>query len=79
MPDGAILFEPIADKVETLRQPADAAVICPWTMYLCYADKALLARHFESLERFIGFMVDQRLLERPVPVDTLFHPSVLAT
>ncbi len=26
-PDGAILFEPIADKVETLRQPADAPVI----------------------------------------------------
>jgi len=35
---------------------ADAAVICPWTMYLFYGDKALLARHFDSLTRFIGFM-----------------------
>ena len=28
---------------------ADAAAICPWTMYLCSADKDLLARHFDSL------------------------------
>ncbi|MDB6169900.1 MAG: alpha-L-rhamnosidase [Verrucomicrobia bacterium] len=35
---------------------ADAAVICPWTMYLCYGDRALLAEHFESLVRFIGYM-----------------------
>ncbi len=32
-----------------------------------------------NLERFIGFMVDQRLLERPVAVESLFHPSVLDT
>jgi alpha-L-rhamnosidase len=38
---------------------ADAAAICPWTMYLCYADHALLARHFDSLARFIGFMEAQ--------------------
>ena len=35
---------------------ADAAVICPWTMYLCYGDKELLARHFDSLAKFIGYM-----------------------
>ncbi|MCF7688547.1 MAG: glycoside hydrolase family 78 protein, partial [Cephaloticoccus sp.] len=35
---------------------ADAAVICPWTIYQCYGDKALLARHFASLEKFIGYM-----------------------
>jgi alpha-L-rhamnosidase len=38
---------------------ADAAAICPWTMYLCYADKALLARHFDSLTSFIGYMEGQ--------------------
>ena len=32
-----------------------------------------------NLERFIGWMVDQRLLERAVPVDALFHPTVLDT
>jgi len=35
---------------------ADAAVISPWTMYLCYGDKALLARHFEALARFVGYL-----------------------
>lgn len=32
-----------------------------------------------NLERFIGWMVDQRLLERPIPVESLFHSSVLDT
>jgi|UniRef100_UPI004048F8B0 alpha-L-rhamnosidase len=35
---------------------ADAAVICPWTIYLCYGDKALLARHFAPLEKFVNYM-----------------------
>ncbi|MBS0633229.1 MAG: glycoside hydrolase family 78 protein [Verrucomicrobia bacterium] len=35
---------------------ADAAVICPWTMYLCYGDTHLLATHFASLEGYIGFL-----------------------
>ncbi len=38
-----------------------------------------VAANRANLERFIGFMVDQRLLERPLPVDALFHPSVLAS
>lgn len=32
-----------------------------------------------NLERFIADMVDQRLIDRPVPVDSLFHNSVLDT
>lgn len=54
---------------------ADASVICPWTMYLCYDDKALLARHFASLEKFIGYMEKQsKALIRSHP-DTqgIFH------
>jgi len=35
---------------------ADAGVICPWTIYLSYGDKALLARHFDSLQRFVAFL-----------------------
>lgn len=38
-----------------------------------------VAANRANLERFIGFMVDQRVLERPVAVDALFHPSVLQT
>lgn len=33
---------------------ADAGVICPWTMYLCYGDLRLLERHYDSLARFIA-------------------------
>jgi len=38
---------------------ADAGVICPWTMYLCYGDTALLETHFESMTRFVAFL-DQK-------------------
>jgi alpha-L-rhamnosidase len=53
---------------------ADAAVICPWTMYLCYGDRALLARHFDSLQRFIGFMEAQaKNLIRSHPDTKVWH------
>ena len=32
---------------------SDAAVICPWTVYLCYGDTALLAEHYATLQRFV--------------------------
>ncbi len=32
---------------------ADAVVICPWTIYQCYGDKAILARHFAMYKRFL--------------------------
>ena len=35
---------------------ADAGVICPWTIYLCYGDRRLLEAHYESMQRFIGFL-----------------------
>ncbi len=35
---------------------ADAGVICPWIVYLCYGDRALLARHYGSLKRFIAYL-----------------------
>lgn len=43
----------------------------PWT--------SGVAANRANLERFIGWMVDQRLLEHPVPVESLFHPSVMDT
>ncbi|HRI81912.1 MAG TPA: family 78 glycoside hydrolase catalytic domain [Opitutaceae bacterium] len=53
---------------------ADAAVICPWTMYLCYGDKELLARHFASLEKFIAYMEDQaKALIRSHPDTKVWH------
>lgn len=38
-----------------------------------------LAANRANLEHFIEFMVDQRLIDAPIAVDDLFHPSVLNT
>lgn len=35
---------------------ADAVIICPWTIYLCYGDRRLLERHYDSMKAFIGFL-----------------------
>ncbi|QYM80675.1 glycoside hydrolase family 78 protein [Horticoccus luteus] len=35
---------------------ADAGVVSPWTMYLYYADTAILAQHYEAMKRFIGYL-----------------------
>lgn len=36
---------------------ADAAVICPWTIYLCYGDTRILAENYETMTRFMDFMI----------------------
>jgi alpha-L-rhamnosidase len=38
---------------------ADAAVICPWTVYECYGDRALLERHFDALGRYLAYIGTQ--------------------
>ena len=38
-----------------------------------------LAANRANLERFIEYMVDQRLIDRSIPVESLFHESVLAS
>ncbi len=35
---------------------ADAAVINPWTMYLVYGDRKILADQYDSMKKWIGFM-----------------------
>ena len=37
---------------------ADAGVICPWTIYLCYGDAGLLADRYESMRRYAEFLND---------------------
>ena len=32
---------------------ADAAVVCPWIIYECFADRRLLERHFDMAVRFV--------------------------
>jgi alpha-L-rhamnosidase len=35
---------------------ADAGVICPWTLYLCYGDPAFLADGYDSMRRFLSYL-----------------------
>jgi alpha-L-rhamnosidase len=53
----------IPDVLSTSRTPsggaagwADAAVIIPWTMYLTYGDKRVLAEQYDSMARWIEYM-----------------------
>ena len=36
---------------------ADAAVICPWTIYLCYGDSRILEQNYDVMTRFMDFML----------------------
>ena len=36
---------------------ADAGVICPWTIYLCYGDKEILAKNYDVMTRFMDFLL----------------------
>ncbi len=38
---------------------ADAGVICPWTIYLCYGDRRILEAQYESMTAWIGTMQAQ--------------------
>lgn len=35
---------------------ADAAVICPWTMYLCYGDRGILAENYGVMTKFMDWL-----------------------
>jgi alpha-L-rhamnosidase len=37
----------------------DAAVICPWTIYLCYGDKRILEEQYESMEAWVCYIRSQ--------------------
>lgn len=49
---------------------ADAAIICPWTIYQCYGNRALLERHFDSLRRYVDYLATQSL------DDIRLHPQM---
>jgi alpha-L-rhamnosidase len=51
---------------------ADAVVICPWTLYLCYGDTRLLAQHYPALQRFVEYIINRshRLIRCNPKVDT---------
>lgn len=36
---------------------SDAAIICPWTIYLCYGDKGILDSNYATMTRFMDFLI----------------------
>jgi alpha-L-rhamnosidase len=53
---------PVVPQVGALMEDggpawADAGVICPWTIYLCYGDKEILAKNYGVMTRFMDFLL----------------------
>jgi len=38
---------------------SDAAVICPWTLYLCYGDRRILENNYGLMSKFMQFIVEE--------------------
>lgn len=58
--DGSIpAVVPYATDVPTDGGPAwaDAAIICPWTIYLCYGDTRILEESYPTMTRFMDFLI----------------------
>lgn len=36
---------------------ADAAIICPWTIYLCYGDRRILETNYDMMRKFMDWVV----------------------
>ncbi|MGO4695848.1 family 78 glycoside hydrolase catalytic domain [Paenibacillus sp. 2TAB26] len=37
----------------------DAAVICPWTLYICYGDKRILEEQYDSMQAWVSYIQSQ--------------------
>ncbi len=37
---------------------SDAAIICPWTIYLCYGDKRILETSYATMLKFMNFLLE---------------------
>jgi alpha-L-rhamnosidase len=56
-PDGSVPFTiPDAGRGAGATGWGDAAVICPWTIYLCYGDTRLLAEQYASMQAWLGYI-----------------------
>lgn len=50
----------LGDQEEGGPAWSDATIICPWTIYLSYADQKILADHYEAMQRYMTFLADHR-------------------
>ncbi len=57
-PDGSVpvVIPSVLTDFEPGAAWGDAAVICPWQMYLTYGDKEILAEQLESMTAWVDFM-----------------------
>ncbi|MGJ9383535.1 family 78 glycoside hydrolase catalytic domain [Salipaludibacillus sp. CF4.18] len=51
--------EDIFDRPFSSAAWGDAAVICPWTLYLCYGDRRILEEQYESMTSWIEYIRNQ--------------------
>jgi alpha-L-rhamnosidase len=71
LPDGSVPFV-VPDALTKMRSGdvnapraagaaawSDAAVICPWTIYLCYGDTRLLEEQYASMAGWVSYMRDR--------------------
>lgn len=42
---------------------SDANVICPWVIYLCYADRKILEDHYASMQLYLEFLRDHQSID----------------
>lgn len=49
----------------------DAATVCPWTIYLCYGDRRILERQYESMKLWVEYIKNQG--DNPYLWNTGFH------
>ncbi|MBO7743075.1 family 78 glycoside hydrolase catalytic domain [Paenibacillus sp. MWE-103] len=47
------------EKIPSSAAWGDAAVIVPWTMYLCYGDARLLSEQYESMRAWVSYIRSQ--------------------
>ena len=62
LPDGQVAFvvpHALTKAEYSSSGWGDAAVICPWTVYLCYGDKRVLEEQYSSMKAWIDYIRSQ--------------------
>lgn len=60
--DGGVPFvipHVLGEKDHSSAAWGDAAVICPWTLYVCYGDKRILEEQYESMKAWVSYIRSQ--------------------
>ncbi|CAM4212355.1 glycoside hydrolase family 78 protein [Paenibacillus alkaliterrae] len=72
--DGGVPFvvpQVLGEKEMSSAAWGDAAVICPWTLYVCYGDKRILAEQYDSMKAWVSYI--RRQGENEFLWNTGFH------